>query len=85
MGTFVYALWECKLVKPFWEKVIEHMEKAKSMTIPKSPRLCLLGDHTELPQASKYDLTVIKVATTVHVDTTMLSVLCDCLLLPVFL
>ena len=31
------------------------------ITIPKSPRLCLLRDHTDLPKVSKYDLAIIKV------------------------
>ena len=61
VGTFVHVLWECKLINPFWGEVLKHMEKGLGMTIPKSPRLCLLGDRTEIPTASKYDLAVIKV------------------------
>ena len=29
--------------------------------VPLTPRLCLLGDQTELPNISKYDFTVMKV------------------------
>ncbi len=29
--------------------------------VPKSPRLCLMGDQTQLPSVSKYDFAVINV------------------------
>lgn len=59
-GTFLHAIWECKCINPFWEKIIEYIGKWVGLTIPVSLRLCLLGDQTELPNISKYDLAVIK-------------------------
>ncbi len=26
-GTFIHVIWECKLVYPFWEKILEHLGK----------------------------------------------------------
>ena len=52
--------WECKFFKPFWKKIIEYIGKSVGLTIPVSLRLCLLGDQTQLPNTSKYDLVVIK-------------------------
>ena len=60
-GTFLHVLWECELVHPFWEKIIEYLGKCLDIEIPVSPRLCLLGDQTQLPDVSKYDFAVIKV------------------------
>lgn len=60
MGTFLHAIWECKFVKPFWVKVIEYTGTRVELTIPVSPRLCPLGDQTELSNISKYDPAVIK-------------------------
>lgn len=60
-GTFIHVIWECKLVYPFWEKILEQLGKWLGTTVPKSPRLCLMGDQTQLPSASKYDFAVINV------------------------
>ena len=45
---------------PFWEKVLEHLSKWLGVPVPVSPRLCLVGDQTELPNTSKHERGVLK-------------------------
>ena len=59
-GTLIHALWECGSVRPFWRKVLEHMETWLGRTLPVSPKLCLLGDRSEVLELSKYDYAVLK-------------------------
>ena len=47
-------------MKPFWGKVVEYMETGLGRTLPLSPRLCLLGDRSEVPDISNYDYAVLK-------------------------
>lgn len=49
MGTFLHLMWDCPLVSPFWAQVIRTMEEWLDQPLSSSPRLCLLGDRTELP------------------------------------
>lgn len=48
-GTFIHALWECSKILPLWEKVIDYLSKTLNRELPRSPRLCLLGDRTVVP------------------------------------
>lgn len=60
-GTFLHAIWECGTVYPFWQRVLDSIARWIGLTIPMSPRLCLLGDQSVLPGVLKYDFVVIKV------------------------
>ena len=48
-------------MRPFWMKVLEYMERWLGRTLPLSPRLCLLGDRTEVLDISKFEYAVLKV------------------------
>ena len=61
IGTFLHVIWGCKLVYPFWEKVLNHVSKWLGVAVPASPRLCLLGDQTEMLNIPKYERGVLKV------------------------
>ena len=60
-GTFFHMIWGCKLVYPFWEKVVNHVSKWLGVAVPVSPRLCLLGDQTEMLNIPKHERGVLKV------------------------
>ena len=60
-GTLIHAMWECGSVRPFWRKVLECLETWWGGTLPLSPKLCLLGDRSEVPEMSKFDYAVLKV------------------------
>lgn len=45
----------------FGKKVLEYIRKWLGLMVPVSPRACLLGDQTELPNISKYDFGEINV------------------------
>ena len=49
MGTFLHALWDCSLVLPFWKAVLQKFESWLGQPLPESPRLCLLGDRSQMP------------------------------------
>ena len=49
MGTFLHALWDCSLVLPFWKAVLQKFESWLGQPLPESPRLCLLGDMSQMP------------------------------------
>lgn len=61
IGTFLHVIWGCKIVYPFWEKVVNHVSKWMGVAVPVSPRLCLLGDQTEMPNIHKHERGVLKV------------------------
>ena len=48
-------------MRPFWMKVLEHMERWLGGTLPLSPKLCLLGDRSEVREVSKFDYAILKV------------------------
>uniref|UniRef100_A0A8D0CSR3 Uncharacterized protein n=1 Tax=Sander lucioperca TaxID=283035 RepID=A0A8D0CSR3_SANLU len=58
MGTFLYLIWECSMVKPCWHNILEFLGTWAGETMPVSPRLCLLGDETETPTLKKNILKV---------------------------
>uniref|UniRef100_A0A3Q3MMF7 Reverse transcriptase zinc-binding domain-containing protein n=1 Tax=Labrus bergylta TaxID=56723 RepID=A0A3Q3MMF7_9LABR len=43
-GTYIHALWECRMVFPLWNNVLALMEDWLGCQLPRSPQLCLLGD-----------------------------------------
>ena len=47
-------------MRPFWRGVLEVMEEWLGRTLPLSPRLCLLGDRSEILGISKFDYAVLK-------------------------
>ena len=49
-GTFLHAFWECPVVVPFWKEVLGKLGEWVGLPLPECPRLCLLGDDTNLPQ-----------------------------------
>lgn len=59
-GTLIHALWECSNIFPLWEKVIDYMSKSLNCELPRSPRLCLLGDRTMVPLLNKYSFRILK-------------------------
>ena len=61
MGTFVHLIWECSMVNPFWRRVLDFLEAWVGLSLPFSPRLCLLGDKTEIPQLTKSAHSVLMV------------------------
>ena len=61
VGTYMHMIWECRLVNPFWGKVLESMGKWVQQTLPLQPRLCLLGDKKVVPGLNKNAFTIIKV------------------------
>uniref|UniRef100_A0A3P8RWJ4 Reverse transcriptase domain-containing protein n=1 Tax=Amphiprion percula TaxID=161767 RepID=A0A3P8RWJ4_AMPPE len=70
-GTLMHALWECPLVFPIWNNVLSYMQSWLSCNVPKSPRLCLLGDRTEVPLLNRHSFRVLNTA----------LVTCACLIL----
>uniref|UniRef100_A0A9J8C2G9 Reverse transcriptase zinc-binding domain-containing protein n=1 Tax=Cyprinus carpio carpio TaxID=630221 RepID=A0A9J8C2G9_CYPCA len=48
-GTFIHCIWECPLIQPLWLQTLNILSKWLGITIPLSPRLCLLGDREQLP------------------------------------
>ena len=61
-GTLMHALWECHLVSPIWKNVLCLMQRWLSCKLPNSPRLCLLGDKTEVPLLNKHVFRVLNTA-----------------------
>ena len=58
-GTYMHALWECSMVSPLWDNVLEYMGGWLECELPRMPRLCLLGDKTMVPQLSKFAFRVL--------------------------
>ncbi len=52
-GTFIYAIWACPLVFPFWREIIKTIQEWLGTPVPVSAQLCLLGDRSVLLQISK--------------------------------
>ena len=61
-GTLMHAPWECPLVFPIWNNVLNYMQSWLSCNVPKSPRLCLLGDKTEVPFLNRHSFRVLNTA-----------------------
>ena len=47
-------------MRPFWRGVLEYMGNWLGRTLPLSPKLCLLGDRSEVTDTSIYDYAVLK-------------------------
>lgn len=58
-GTLIHALWECPKVFPIWDSVLSYMQGWIPGTLPKSPKLCLLGDKSEVPFLNKHIFRVL--------------------------
>uniref|UniRef100_A0A3P9I561 Reverse transcriptase domain-containing protein n=1 Tax=Oryzias latipes TaxID=8090 RepID=A0A3P9I561_ORYLA len=58
-GTFIHAIWECPLISRLWSKVLECIQGWIACELPKSARLCLLGDRKEVPLLSKTTFRVL--------------------------
>lgn len=56
--------WKCNLEmktdKPVLGESFEHMSNCLSVAVSVLPRLCLLGDQSEVPNLSKYKRSVLK-------------------------
>lgn len=63
-GTFLHLIWECALIKPFWDTILKFLEKWIDVTLPLCPRLCLLGDKTTIPRLTKEVHSVLMVGLT---------------------
>lgn len=61
-GTLIHALWECPVISAFWSSVLSYMQGWLSCNLPKSPRLCLLGDKSEVPMLNKHTFRVLNTA-----------------------
>ena len=48
-------------MRPFWRGVLECMGNWLGRTLPLSPRLCLLGDRSEVQELSKFEYAIVKV------------------------
>lgn len=59
-GTYLHAMWECHLVFPLWENVLEFIGNWLKCKLPASPRLCLLGDRTTVPNLNKFKYQILK-------------------------
>lgn len=60
-GTFLHAIWECNKIYPFWVRILDQISVWIDMAVPKSPRLCLLGDMAVIPGRNKCKYSVLKV------------------------
>ena len=47
-------------MRPFWRGVLEHLGTWLGRALPLSPKLCLLGDRSEVLEVSKFDYAVLK-------------------------
>lgn len=64
MGTYLHVIWECPMVKPLWHSVLKYLEAWAGVTLPVSPRLCLLGDKTETPTLNRKAYSILMVGIT---------------------
>ncbi len=61
LGTLLHCIWKCTLVAPFWVKVVDFLSEWSGVTVPLTPAMCLLGDRSQIPNASKRTFSVIMV------------------------
>lgn len=69
MGTFLHCMWECSIIQPFWRIILEYLGNWVRINLPVSPRLCLLGDRSQLHNISGREFSVIMVGITVAART----------------
>ena len=62
-GHFSHCIWDCSLVQPFWKKILRCMSEWLGRTLPISPRLCLLGDKSQVHNISKLSVVMIGLTT----------------------
>ena len=55
----MHALWQCPMVSPLWRNVLDVKSEWLECDLPSSPKLCLLGDKTVVPQLSKFRFKVL--------------------------
>ncbi len=48
IGTFIHMMWECPLVKKFWEEASKSLSELLHVSIECSPRLMLSNDDSSL-------------------------------------
>lgn len=58
--TFIHPLWECSKVLPLRESVIDYMGNWLNCELPRSPRLCVLGDRTMVPHLNRSIFRILK-------------------------
>ena len=63
MSTFIHLIWECSMVNLLWQSVLKFLEVWIGISLPLSPRLCLMGDKTEIPKLTKSVHSVLMVGT----------------------
>lgn len=61
-GTYLHAMWECTQVFPLWKNVLKVIGNWLGCILPISPRLCLLGDRTKVPNLNKFKYRILKSA-----------------------
>lgn len=59
-GTYLHAMWECPQVFPLWKNVLEFIGNWLQCILPTSPRLCLPGDRTTVPNLNKFKYRILK-------------------------
>lgn len=64
IGTLLHCIWECPVIQPFWKTVLDNLSKWLGSGIPLSPRLCLLGDRSQIVNISSGEFSVIMAGTT---------------------
>lgn len=57
--TCLHCIWDCKLVKPFWVKVVDLLSSQTNVIVPLTPVVFLLGDRTQITNVPKIMLFVI--------------------------
>ena len=68
-GTLLHCIWQCPCIQPFWRFVLEYLGQWAGRKLPVSPRLCLLGDRSQLHNMSSKAFSVIMVGITVAART----------------
>ena len=61
-GTLIHMLWNCSKLAPYWECVCEALDEIMGFEVPRSPRIALLGDTTEIPMDKRARVRFIKLA-----------------------
>lgn len=69
VNKYFHALWQCTKIQPFWEPVLRHLDEGLGFNIPLSPRICLLGDKTEVPYFKNdvFSLIIVNITTAAHI------------------